>query len=352
MPANTAETLNVLAKMKDPGKRRELAMGVVDLCLAQPLSPTADPVAGELLVTLSARSDTETKAEIAARLAPCDWAPHDIIRFLAFEPIEVSAVIIEKSSKLTQKDMIELAETGTTEHRKVLAMRANLCLAVSDTLARPGEAIVLRALANNSTAEISENTLDICLTVARDNPKLREALTRRHDLTTDFATQLCIMLPENWREELYRRFGLDKDKVEALAVETALSATPEDVDKEAAKRVNDAAKDGKLDGKYALDALVRGEEAVFDHAIAHLCGIKVSQWRIALAMGGVRAAAMACQAANLERTAYPVIHKALQRSGRMHQALEGDAMSAAANVFRMYGPEKAAKVLRQMGSRG
>ena len=96
---------------------------------------------------------------------------------------------------------------------------------------------------------------------------------------------------------------------------------------------------------------MRGEEAVFDHAIAHLCGIKVSQWRIALAMGGVRAAAMACQAANLERTAYPVIHKALQRSGRMHQALEGDAMSAAANVFRMYGPEKAAKVLRQMGSR-
>ncbi|MBO6765586.1 DUF2336 domain-containing protein [Maricaulis sp.] len=352
MPANTAETLNVLAQMKDPGKRRELAMGVVDLCLAQPLSPTADPVAGELLVTLSAKSDTATKAEIAARLAPCDWAPHDIIRFLAFEPIEVSAVIIEKSSKLTQKDMIELAESGTTEHRKVLAMRANLCLAVSDTLARPGEAIVLRALANNSTAEISENTLDICLTVARDNPKLREALARRHDLTTDFATQLCIMLPENWREELYRRFGLDKDKVEALAVETALSATPEDVDKDAARRVNDAAKDGKLDGKYALDALVRGEEAVFDHAIAHLCGIKVSQWRIALAMGGVRAAAMACQAANLERTAYPVIHKALQRSGRMHQALEGDAMSAAANVFRMYGPEKAAKVLRQMGSRG
>ena len=352
MPANTAETLNVLAKMKDPGKRRELAMGVVDLCLAQPLSPTADPVAGELLVTLSAKSDTETKAEIAAKLAPCDWAPHDIIRFLAFEPIEVSAVIIEKSSKLTQKDMIELAESGTTEHRKVLAMRANLCLAVSDTLARPGEAIVLRALANNSTAEISENTLDICLTVARDNPKLREALARRHDLTTDFATQLCIMLPENWREELYRRFGLDKDKVEALAVETALSATPEDVDKDAARRVNDAAKDGKLDGKYALDALVRGEEAVFDHAIAHLCSIKVSQWRIALAMGGVRAAAMACQAANLERTAYPVIHKALQRSGRMHQALEGDAMSAAANVFRMYGPEKAAKVLRQMGSRG
>lgn len=314
-------------------------------------APAAEPIAGELLVTLSSKSDDETKAQIAARLAPCNWAPHDIIRFLAFEPIEISAVIIENSPRLTQKDMIELAKKGTTDHRRVLAMRANLCLAVTDTLAEPGEAIVLRALANNATAEISEHTLDICLTVAKDNPKLREALARRHDLSTDFATQLCIMLPENWREELYRRFGLDKEKVEALAVETALSATPEDIDLEAAKQVHAAAEEGKLTGQYALDALIRGEEAVFDHAIAHLCGIKVTQWRIALTMGGVRAAAMACQAAELERTAYPIIHKALQRSGRMHQALEGDAMSAAANVFRMYGPEKAAKVLRQMGSR-
>ena len=106
-----------------------------------------------------------------------------------------------------------------------------------------------------------------------------------------------------------------------------------------------------MTGQYALNAIKRGEDAVFDHAIARLCGIKTSQWRVALAMSGVKAAAMACQAAHLDRTAYPIIHKALQRSGRMHQALEGDAMAAAANVFRMYGAEKAAKVLRQMGSK-
>lgn len=351
MHANTAETLNVLARMRDPDKSRELALGVTELCLAQPLTPTAEPVAGELIVTLSKKSDSDTKLQIATKLAGCSWAPHTAIRYLAFEPIEIAAIVIAKSDRLTNKDMVELAETGTTEHRRHLAMRPNLCFTVTDTLAKPGEAIVLRALANNDTAEISENTLGICMTVARDNPKLREALARRHDLTTDYATQLCIMLPENWREELYRRFGLDKEKVETLAVEAALGATPEDVDREAAERVTQAHEAGKLTGEYALDALKRDEEAVFDHAIAKLCGIKVSHWRVALAMGGVRAAAMACQAAKLERTAYPIIHKALQRSGRMHQALEGDAMAAAANVFRMYGPEKAAKVLRQMGSR-
>ena len=159
------------------------------------------------------------------------------------------------------------------------------------------------------------------------------------------------MLPENWREELYRRFALDKDKVEKLAVKAALSSVPEQADREAAMKVATQAEAGTLTGQFALDAIQAGDEAVFDHAIAHLCGIKVGQWRVALTMGGVRAAAMACQAAQLERTAYPIIHKALRRSGRVHQALEGDAMSAAANVFRMYGPEKAVKVLRQMGAR-
>jgi len=351
MAAKPADALHLLATVRDPAKRQQIALGVTELCVAQPLSPTAEPVAGELLITLSGKSDLDTKVAMANKLAGCDWAPHSAIKHLAFDQIEISAIIIKKSDRLTQKDMIELAETGSIEHRRHLAMRANLCLPVTDYLAKPAEPVVLRALANNDTAEISEGTLDVCLHVAREHPKLREALARRHDLTTDFATQLCIMMPENWREELYRRFGLDKSKVETLAVEAALGATPEDVDKAAAREVQDADAAGKLDGGFALDALKAGKEAVFDHAIAALCSIKASQWRIALAMNGVRAAAMACQAAQLERTAYPIIHKALQRSGRIHQALEGDAMAAAANVFRMYGPEKAVKVLRQMGSR-
>ena len=337
--------------MSDPDKRHKIALSVTELCVAQPLSETAEPVAGQLLITLSEKSGVETQAEMAKKLATCKWAPHEAIMHLAFQPIEVAAFIIDKSSKLSDADMIEIAKGASTEHRRHLAMRANLHLKVSDTVAEPGEPIVLRALANNDTAEISEQTLDVCLTVAREHPKLKEALARRHDLSTDFATQLCIMLPENWREELYRRFALDKDKVENLAVQAALEATPEDADRAAARAVAEAVEAGKLNGQYALNALKSGEEAVFDHAIAHLCGIKASQWRVALAMGGVRAAAMACQAAELDRTAYPVIHKALQRSGRVHQQLEGDAMATAANVFRMYGPEKAAKVLRQMGSR-
>ena len=147
------------------------------------------------------------------------------------------------------------------------------------------------------------------------------------------------MLPENWREDLYRRFALDKNYVEGLAVKAALSATSAGVDTEAAQAVDAAMKSGALTGNYALTALRAGKGAVFDHAVARLCNLTPAQWRVALAMGG------------LDRTDYPTVHRALQRDGRMHQQLEGDAMSAAANIFRMYGPEKAANALRQLGSR-
>ena len=351
MVSNSAQAIAQLAQLRDPTKRQQLAMGVTDMCLAQPLTPSAEPVVGELLITLSGAIDAPTKLAMVEKLATSEWAPHSAIRHFAFDEIETACVVIRKSPRLTQQDMISLAETGSVDHRRHLASRPNLGLAVTDVLVKPGEAVILRALANNCTAQISESSLDICLNVAKDHMKLREALARRHDLSAEYATQLCIMLPENWREDLYRRFGLDKEYVEGLAVKAALSATSAGVDDEAIRAINAAEKSGALTGKYALTALRAGKAAVFDHAVARLCGLTPAQWRVALAMGGVRAAAMACQACGLDRTDYPIIHRALQRDGRMHQQLEGEAMNAAANIFRMYGPEKAANTLRQMGSR-
>ena len=337
--------------MRDPDKRHQLALGVTDMCIAQKLSETAEPIAGELLVTLCSTCTDDTQKAMAEKLTSCEWAPHAALRFLGTREIEIASVIIKRGEGLSDEDMIHIAQTASPDHRLILAKRSNLRVRVTDSLAQPGDANVLRALADNDTAEISEDTLEVCLTTARNHPKLREALARRHDISTEYATQLCIMLPESWREELCRRFGLDKNKVEELTVEAALKISDEGSDNEAADLVHAASKDGRLNGQFALSALKKGDEVVFDHAIAALCELSVAQWRVALAMGGVRAAALACQSAGLDRTAYPIVHKALRQLGRMHQALEGDAMSSAANVFRMYGPEKAAKVLRQMGGR-
>lgn len=351
MTAIPAAALTKLAQTRDPQKRHALALGVTDMCVAQPLSPKAEPLAGEILITLSATSATETQLAMAEKLSECKWAPHPIIRHLSTQDIEIASIVIKKSKRLTDEDMIHIAQTASPDHRLVLAKRPNLKVRVTDIIAAPAEAQVLRALADNDTAEISENTLEICLTVAKGHPRLREALARRHDLSTDYATRLSIMLPESWREELCRRFALNKDTVESLTIEAALEVSNESQEDEAAKVVDLAEKEKRLNGEYAISALKRGDEAVFDHAIARLCKLTVPQWRVALAMNGVRAAAMACKAAGLDRTAYPVVHKALRLTGRIHQALEGEAMTAAANVFRMYGEEKAAKVLRQMGSK-
>ena len=331
--------------------RGELALGVTDMCVASPLSQEVEPIAGDLIITLADKAELPIRITMAEKLAECEWAPNSAVRHLAFDQIEVASIVIRKSARLTDDDLTAVAREGSPEHRFHIAGRPNIAFIVTEALAEPGEPPVLRALANNDTAQISDATIEVCLTVARDNPKLREALARRHDLSTDHATQLCLMLPEHWREELTRRFGLDKHQVEKLAIDRALGSVDDSADADAARRVQDMAEAKKLNGQVALQKLKEGDELFFDHAVASLCGLKVGQWRVALAMSGVRAAAMACHGSGLDRTAYPVVHRALQRSGRLHQVLEGEAMAAAANIFRMYGDEKARKALRQMGAK-
>lgn len=351
MSAKTAQAFEQLARVKDPAARGQLAMGVTDLCTANPLAPETEPVAGELLITLVDKADLPVRVKVAEKLASCAWSPQNVVVHLASDQIEVAALLIRKSPRLSDDDLVVLAQNGTPDHRFHIAARPNIALVVTNKLAEPAEPPVLRALANNDTAEISDETIETCLTAARDNPKLREALARRHDLSTDHAMRLCLMLPEHWQEELTRRFGLNKEEIEKKAISTALESATEDQDKAAADRVQGMIDEGKLTGMWAINALKAGEEVVFDHAIAKLNKVTVPQWRVGLAMGGVRAAALACHGADLDRTAYPVVHRALQRSGRLHQVLEGDAMAAAANIFRMYTTEKAQKALRQLGGR-
>ncbi len=117
MVSNSAHAIAQLAQLRDPSKRQQLALGVTEMCLAQQLSPTAEPVAGELLITLSSAIDTKTKIAMVEKLSASDWAPHSAIRHFAFDQIEVACIVIRNSSLLSEQDMIALAQTGSPEHR-------------------------------------------------------------------------------------------------------------------------------------------------------------------------------------------------------------------------------------------
>ncbi|QNL19035.1 DUF2336 domain-containing protein [Hyphobacterium sp. CCMP332] len=96
-------------------------------------------------------------------------APRGIVRYLAFDAPSVAKAIIEKSLVLEAEDLVELAETGSEEHRKLIAGRCHIGMAVSDAVARRSEASVIERLIRNTTARISDLTMAICIESALEN---------------------------------------------------------------------------------------------------------------------------------------------------------------------------------------
>lgn len=340
--------LSSLARVKDPESRAQLALGVTDICAASPLSQRAEPIADQLLLTLARKAEQRVRMAMASRLADCAWAPHEVIRFLAFDAPAVAEPIIARSLRLTEGDLISLSEDGSREHRAMIARRPNLSMAVTSALSRRSEIIVMRALAGNATAILSELACETLASCARIDDDIASILRSRPDLPQSLAEDLATGSAEALDSAIGETFGHSERLGNARTEEAVASALAEDDDTLARKLVEKLVAAGTLNGAFALRSLTEGNDALFDQSIAALCTISAGQWRRALAAGGVRAAALACRSARIDRSVFPTVLRGLQRSGRIQEELGDDAMTGAAQVFSSYTVGGAYDSLRRL----
>lgn len=340
--------LSSLARVKDPASRAQLALGVTDICAASPLSRRAEPIADELLLTLARKAEQRVRMAMAARLADCAWAPHEVVRFLAFDAPAVAEPIIARSVRLTEGDLVRLADEGTRDHRVLIANRPNITIAITSALSRHSEIVVMRALAANTTASLSELACETLSACARTDAILARTLSTRPDLPEILAGEIATHIADALEDELVDEFGNGIQLDNAVKHDTVASAIADDDDTLARKLVEKLVAAGTLNGTFALRSLTEGNDALFDYSIASLCTISATQWRKALAAGGVRAAALACRSARIDRSVFPTILRGLQRSGRIQSELGEDAMTGAAKVFANYTVGSAHDALRRL----
>jgi hypothetical protein len=105
---------------------------------------------------------------------------------------------------------------------------------------------------------------------------------------------------------------------------------------------------GELNGTVAVRALTDGKQLLFDYAIADLCGLTVENWRSALGVSSMRATALACRAARIDKSLFPSVVRGMQKAGRILEDLPPDAMVSAANIFQKFTPGSAHDALRRL----
>ncbi len=305
-----------LAKEPSSDRRRELLRKVTDLFLENPTryNTTEQEHFSEILGAVARTMETEVRMELSRRLATIAEAPRDLVLQLAHdEEVSVAAPILEKSTVLTQGDLLEIVERCGNRHRAVVAIRPDLDERISEALVDHGDDQVVGVLVNNCNASIAPNTLEKVAARAANNETLQGPLVGRADLPPDVMHEMYWAVSDKLRSRILERSAqLDPEVVDKVLVqlerkflkgnglrETERSQAQKFIDRKAATRELSETLLINLVRTNKLEELVCG--------FAHLIKIDgVTARRILLDPSG-EALAIACKATRFDRSTFSTL---------------------------------------------
>lgn len=145
-------------------------------------------------------------AEMSSQLAPVSQAPPKVIRRLARnDEITVAGPVLKESSRLSDEDLVEIAETKAEPHLLAVSGRWWLKEVVTDALLARRYPSVSRRLVNNPGARVSAAGFAIILAQAESDAELAVETGIRVDLPAELRRQLLRNATEAVQSRLLSR---------------------------------------------------------------------------------------------------------------------------------------------------
>jgi uncharacterized protein (DUF2336 family) len=207
---------------------------ITDLFLADVDAYSDDHVGvfDDVMSRLIEKIERHALVELSGRLAPVDRAPmHVIGRLSRDDDIEISGPVLEKSKVLSDRDLVEIAETKGQAHLAAIAGRRQLNEPVTDVLINRGNSEVARKVTANDGARFSRFGLSKAVKRAEEDDSLADVIANRLDLPVDLLDELVRKatatvrqrLLANARPEMRERIGR---VLAAVSSQVASSVTP------------------------------------------------------------------------------------------------------------------------------
>jgi Uncharacterised protein conserved in bacteria (DUF2336) len=201
---------NLISDLENAVATRSVETGamlrrVTDLFLVNAGHYTADQLElyDGILKVLIAAVEVSARAELAQRLAPIDGVPVNTIRTLALDDaIEVAEPVLAQSKVLDDDTLTHCIKIKGREHLLAIATRNTLSETVSDQLVTKGDISVLRAVASNPGAAISDLGFGILVKKSTDDDWLSERVARRIDIPEHHLRELISKASEIVRQRL------------------------------------------------------------------------------------------------------------------------------------------------------
>jgi uncharacterized protein (DUF2336 family) len=323
-PGTVSRLKQLIEVAKDGGdeRRRDLLREITDVFMTTPDKYTTSEMQHfDVILSKVAESvEIALRREIAEKLADVKTAPRNLIKQLAGDDITVARPVLERSSVLSEEDLVRIIRQRGQDHMQAIARRRNVPEAVSSELVERGGKDVLISLAENQGATIGQDTLQKLVQHSRTVTELQGPMAGRFDLPPQLLTQMYFFVSSALKREILNRSDMLDPSLIDEAVENnrakiiSKAVTEVEADVSSAHRfIEDRVRTNSLNESLLKELIEARRSTEFLLGFAHYVGVDTSTAQRILADRSWESLALACRAANLERSTFAKIVFGLQR---------------------------------------
>jgi uncharacterized protein (DUF2336 family) len=205
-----------------PASRLRALRHTTDLMIAGRYSDDEIWTFGEVIGRLADEIEVAARTQLAKQVARFDRAPVNIVHKLAFDDsIEVAGPVLRNSERLEPYALVANACTKSQSHLLAISKRKSIDERVTDVLVTRGDQEVVKSVATNSGARISDFGFLHMITRAEGDSILAEQLGLREDIPRHIFQQLIAKASDDVKKRLQRERPAMVDQIQSSVAEVA-----------------------------------------------------------------------------------------------------------------------------------
>ena len=158
----------------------------------------------EIFNRLITKIEAKARFELSARLAEVTNAPLEVVRQLANDDdISVARPVLQLSERLADPDLLDVAKTKSQQHLLAISYRRQLAEVITDVLVRRGDREVVRNVAGNSGARLSQTGFSALVRKAEKDGILAEKVGLRADIPLPLLRELLVQATQVVQRRLF-----------------------------------------------------------------------------------------------------------------------------------------------------
>jgi uncharacterized protein (DUF2336 family) len=289
---------------------------------------------------------SKPRTELSCRLAPLGNAPVEAVRRLAQDDsIAVAGPVLKQAERLSESDLIDIAENKSQAHLLAISARVRLDEPVTDVLLRRGDREVLRRLADNRGARLSDDGFCVLVERAKTDGLLAEKVVLRPDVPPRLFHDLLTATDAVQRRLTAGAAPARRSEIRHMEANVGHEEDPPDVRRDysrAQRRVAALHQQGELDEALLVAFAKNGEYEQTIAALATLCAVPIQLTDRLMRASRTDPVLILCKSAGWAWPTVEIIIKARPGNART----SSQDLDTARAEFDLLSPATAQRVMR------